>query len=214
MVDTPSRTRRRLTIAAVVCGCAVLASVILHWEALRDHAAGWAFLIDKDTVEISPKEAENPGRRPVLAMVNAIDFKERLAILSAGEEQGVMPRDQFLIAGENGPVGLVRIIKVYPEMSGARIMWSKKGQEIRKGDQGSMVNLVHALARAGGVPVILDASAASDHAERPPQSFEDLGAGAVLEVLRENGWRVVEQRVPRRAYIVLDMGHGGASPGS
>ena len=83
-------------------------------------------------------------------------------------------------------MGLVRIIKVFPELAGARIVWSKKEQEVRRGESASTVNLVHALAHRGGAPVILEASVAVGY-ERPRKSVESFTVEAMLEILRETG---------------------------
>ena len=176
----------------------MLASALLHWEALRDHVAGWRFLMKHDTVEISPLDLDQDRRSPVIAIANAVDNEERLVVLSAGREQDVKQGDTFLLFRESQPVGLVRV----PELSGARIVWSKAGSEVRKGDRASSVSLVHALANEAGIPVIQEAAS---H-ERPWRCVESLRGQTVLEILRETGWRIVEQRLPRRAYIVLGAG--------
>ena len=207
MVPRSKRSiKAKLTIAAVICGCAALAVAL----ALRDHAAGWRFLMQYDTVEISPTDPEDVGTVTVDAVVIDVKLEQELAILGAGREQGVKSGDQFLIHREDLIVGLARAKITWRERSDASIVWSGPGMEVRKGDRASAVSLVRALAAQAGVPVIMHVNVAVKYARSPWRSVEALTAETVLEILREAGWRIVEQRVPRRAYIILGTGthHG------
>jgi hypothetical protein len=146
--------RRRLTIAIAACGCAVLASALLHRETLRDHAEGWAFLLKHDTRTIAPLDPGEARPAAVHAMVNAVDIEEQLAILAAGKTQGVIPGDEFLLRREERIIGFARVIKTYPDLSGVRLVWCKVGQEVRRGDSASHASAGARLVAPGarGLP--------------------------------------------------------------
>jgi hypothetical protein len=75
--------------------------------------------------------------------------------------------------------------------------------------------LLEFLATRSGWPVILRASgrnALETWIELEPQaSRAAITSDAVLPLLRSRGWRIVEQRFPRRAYVVLQP-TGGPEP--
>jgi hypothetical protein len=57
---------------------------------------------------------------------------------------------------------------------------------------------IHLLSDLSGMPVVVQA--ATDPAFG---LWLLLSTEGILEALRENGWRVLEQRFPRRAYVVI-----------
>jgi hypothetical protein len=68
------------------------------------------------------------------------------------------------------------------------------------------------LATYSGLKVIFDSAEDENSAFPRTTDFHsfwilprgsDLTAASALDVLRENGWRVLEQRFPRRAYVVI-----------
>jgi hypothetical protein len=80
--------------------------------------------------DVSPKIAP-----PIDALVSAVDNTEKLVVLSVGKDQRVEPGFQFTVARGNSFIGKVEVIKVYPDLSGARIMFTKEGEEVRQGDK-------------------------------------------------------------------------------
>jgi len=93
---------------------------------------------------LSPEILLPPGSRtwrpsprvapPIHAKVNAVDPKEKLVVLSAGKDQKVENGYEFLVYRGGQFVGKVQVIKVYPDLSGARILFAKDGMEIEQGD--------------------------------------------------------------------------------
>jgi hypothetical protein len=56
------------------------------------------------------------------------------------------------------------------------------------------------LANFSGWPVIVDPGSLPDYSHG---EGEQVTTESLLESLRNNGWRVIEQRFPRRAYVVI-----------
>ena len=75
--------------------------------------------------------------RPIDAMINAVDNDEKLVVISAGKEQRVEPGYEFTVYRGDQFIGKVKVIKVYPELAGARILWTREGREIQRGDKAS-----------------------------------------------------------------------------
>jgi len=75
--------------------------------------------------------------RPIDAMINAVDNDEKLVVISAGKEQKVEPGYEFTVYRGDQFIGKVKVIKVYPELAGARILWTREGREIQRGDKAS-----------------------------------------------------------------------------
>jgi len=65
---------------------------------------------------------------------------------------------------------------------------------------------LYRLAEHSGVPVIftrVDASTRKYYLVVPPTDEDTRHSSDILRILRANGWRIVEQRFPCRAYIVI-----------
>jgi hypothetical protein len=75
--------------------------------------------------------------RPIDAMINAVDNDEKLVVISAGKEQKVEAGYEFTVYRGDQFIGKVKVIKVYPELAGARILWTREGREIQRGDKAS-----------------------------------------------------------------------------
>ena len=76
--------------------------------------------------------------RPVIdAMVNAVDTEEKLVVLSVGRDDKVEPGYDFTVYRGDQYIGKVQVIKVYPNLSGARITVLKEGAQIQRGDKAS-----------------------------------------------------------------------------
>jgi chromosome segregation ATPase len=75
--------------------------------------------------------------RPIDALINAVDNEEKLVVISAGKEQKVEPGYEFTVFRGDQFIGKVKVIKVFPDLAGARILWTKEGREIQRGDKAS-----------------------------------------------------------------------------
>lgn len=75
--------------------------------------------------------------RPVDGLVTAVESSERLVVLSVGQDQKVEPGYEFTIYRGESFIGKVKVIKVFPDLSGAQIIFTKDGEEIQKGDKAS-----------------------------------------------------------------------------
>ena len=69
------------------------------------------------------------------AMVSAVDAGENLAVISAGREQLVQVGHVFTVSRGDSFIGKLEVIKVYPDLAGARIVWTADGQDVRRGDK-------------------------------------------------------------------------------
>jgi len=77
-----------------------------------------------------------PGiEQPVEGLVTAVDDEEKLVVLSVGKDDKVEPGYTFTISRGNKFVGKVQIMKVFPNLSGAKILFTKDGEAIAKGDK-------------------------------------------------------------------------------
>jgi predicted RND superfamily exporter protein len=74
---------------------------------------------------------------PIDAIVNAVDNTEKLVVLSAGKDQKVAPGYEFTIYRGDQLIGKVKVTKVYPDLAGARILWTKDDAEVQRGDKAS-----------------------------------------------------------------------------
>jgi chromosome segregation ATPase len=100
---------------------------------------------DYETVKLmlDALRAKHPNENPLLnappidALVNAVDAKEKLVVLSAGKDQKVESGYEFTVYRGDEFIGKVQVIKVYPDLAGARILYTKEGTEIQPGDNAS-----------------------------------------------------------------------------
>src|SRR5438093_6147569 len=74
---------------------------------------------------------------PIDALVNAVDAKEKLVVLSAGKDQKVESGYEFTVYRGDEFIGKVQVIKVYPDLAGARVLFTKDGAETQQGDMAS-----------------------------------------------------------------------------
>lgn len=75
-----------------------------------------------------------PAGKRIAARVDAIDKENELVVLSVGTDQKVEVGDEFTIHRGVEFVGKVKVVKVYPDLSGARVLFTKKWEQIRKAD--------------------------------------------------------------------------------
>lgn len=80
-----------------------------------------------------------PGKPapPIDGLVNAVDAGEKLVVLSVGRDDKVEAGYTFTVYRGDEYVGKVQVIKVYPNLAGARIIAMKDGLEIQRGDKAS-----------------------------------------------------------------------------
>jgi len=71
------------------------------------------------------------------ALVKNVDNEQGLVVLSMGEDDKVQIGREFTVYRGDAYIGTVKVIRLYPNLSGARILWLKEGQEIRIGDKAS-----------------------------------------------------------------------------
>jgi hypothetical protein len=74
---------------------------------------------------------------PISAAIQAVKNQDRLAVLSVGSDQQVREGQTFVVHRAGKFVGMVRTIKVYEDLAGARILFTKEGESIQVGDQAS-----------------------------------------------------------------------------
>jgi hypothetical protein len=67
--------------------------------------------------------------------VKAVDGKEPLVLLSAGNDQKVKVGYVFIVYRGPEFIGEVKVIRVYQDLCGAEILFVKDGAEIRPGDK-------------------------------------------------------------------------------
>ena len=72
---------------------------------------------------------------PIDALVSAVDNEQQLVVLSVGDDQKVQRGYEFTVARGNQFIGKVQVIRVYADLSGARVVYTKEGEQIRRGDQ-------------------------------------------------------------------------------
>jgi vacuolar-type H+-ATPase subunit I/STV1 len=72
---------------------------------------------------------------PIDALIHAVDSDEQLALISAGRDQEVEVGYRFTVARGNSYIGTLEVIKVYPDLAGARIVLTKEGEQVRQGDK-------------------------------------------------------------------------------
>jgi len=102
---------------------------------------------DYDTLEINyqallkrlgPGDAPDATPAPPIdAIVNAVSNQEKLVLISAGKDQKVQPGFVFTVFRGDSFIGKVKVIKVYPDLAGASILFTKDGEAIQRGDKAS-----------------------------------------------------------------------------
>ncbi len=74
---------------------------------------------------------------PIDGVVKAVDEEEKLVVLSVGKDDKVEIGFDFTVYRGDQYIGKVKVIKVYPNLSGARIDVLKEGATIQPGDKAS-----------------------------------------------------------------------------
>lgn len=74
---------------------------------------------------------------PIDAKIVAVDAKAKLVVLSVGRNQKVAKGYNFTVYRGNSFVGKVLVFEVYPDLSGARILFTKEGASVEQGDSAS-----------------------------------------------------------------------------
>lgn len=105
----------------------------------------YASLSDKyDTLELLAQRYQTqygplvgPTLPPIDALVNAVDNEEQLVVLSKGKDDEVKTGYKFTVYRGDQFIGKVQVIKVYPNLCGARILFTKDDLQIRRGDTAS-----------------------------------------------------------------------------
>ena len=69
------------------------------------------------------------------ALVSAVDAGENLAVISAGREQLVQVGHKFTVSRGDSFIGQLEVIKVYPDLAGARIVYTADGEDVQRGDK-------------------------------------------------------------------------------
>ena len=82
-------------------------------------------------------ELPGPTLPPIDALVNAVDNEEKLVVLSKGKDDEVKAGFEFTVYRGEKFIGKVQVIKVYPNLSGAKILFTKDDAEIQRGDEAS-----------------------------------------------------------------------------
>ncbi len=74
---------------------------------------------------------------PIDAKVVDVDTKEKLVVLSVGRDQKVEKGFRFTVYRGASFIGKVEVFAVYPNLSGARILFTKEGASIARDDNAS-----------------------------------------------------------------------------
>jgi len=87
--------------------------------------------------EVKYPAIKSPLLPAIDAMVNAVDLDEKLVVLSVGRDDNVQTGFEFTVYRGDEYIGKVQVIKVYPNLAGARIVVLKDGAQIQRGDKAS-----------------------------------------------------------------------------
>ncbi|MGQ9591541.1 MAG: hypothetical protein ACUVYA_14755 [Planctomycetota bacterium] len=72
---------------------------------------------------------------PIDGVVQAVEPKEKLVVLSVGENYEVKPGYTFTVFRDDRFIGRVKVTRVFANLSGAQIEWTQDGEEIQTGDK-------------------------------------------------------------------------------
>ena len=67
--------------------------------------------------------------------VEAVDLENELVVLSVGRDQGVREGSQFTVSRGGNFIGKVKVIQLYDDFAGARIIYAQDGDDIEGGDR-------------------------------------------------------------------------------
>jgi hypothetical protein len=94
-------------------------------------------LLERCRQLLGPGFPTGPGAPTIDALVKAVDGKEKLILISAGRDQKVELGHEFTVYRGNQFIGKVKVIKVFPDLAGAQVLFTKDGEEIQQGDRAS-----------------------------------------------------------------------------
>ncbi|MBI4604137.1 MAG: SUMF1/EgtB/PvdO family nonheme iron enzyme [Planctomycetes bacterium] len=78
----------------------------------------------------------SPITEPAIdGVIAAVDLKEGLVLLDAGADQGIKVGVEFIVYRANQFIAKVQVLKVYDDLSGAKILYTLEGAEIKVGDK-------------------------------------------------------------------------------
>ena len=83
---------------------------------------------------------KSAGVEVIEAVVKAVDSGERLVVLSAGKDQGVVNGDEFVVFRGGALVCTVKVIKVFPDLCGAEMLDTTSGRETQAGDKAAAIH--------------------------------------------------------------------------
>lgn len=72
---------------------------------------------------------------PVNGQVQAVDQNSELVVLSVGRDQGVREGSEFTVSRGGNFIGKVKVIQLYDDFSGARMIYAKDDNSIEVGDR-------------------------------------------------------------------------------
>jgi hypothetical protein len=85
--------------------------------------------------QVLPEALTPDTAPPIDGVVKAVDGEEKLVVLSVGRDDKVETGFDFTIYRGDEFLGKVKVIKVYPNLSGARILFTKDGATLQPGDK-------------------------------------------------------------------------------
>jgi predicted transcriptional regulator len=71
---------------------------------------------------------------PIEGIVEAVNEKDNLVVLSVGKDQNALEGYKFTVRRGGEYIGKVEVIKVYEDLSGARVSFLVPGQQVKVGD--------------------------------------------------------------------------------
>lgn len=86
-----------------------------------------------------PRKASPPAH-PIEGLVSAVKPDMNLVVLTVGHEQKVEIGYELTISRGDKLIGKVKVLKVFPEMSGAEILSTQEGEEVQQGDKATTSN--------------------------------------------------------------------------
>lgn len=101
-------------------------------QTATDENAGYAMLLQAYREKYG--ELADLGPR-IDALIKNVDNEQGLVVLSVGEEDKVQVGREFTIYRGDSFVAMVKVIRLFPNLSGARVTWLKDGDQIRIGDK-------------------------------------------------------------------------------
>jgi hypothetical protein len=128
-------TRRQKVLCGALGSIAVL--VLLYALALQGRTLGFwdSHRFQSEIASSGIKLSE--AVPPIEAVIQSMKSEDRLVVLSIGMDQKVQEGQVFVIHRTGKFVGIVRAIKVYDDLAGARILFTRAGESIQVGDQAS-----------------------------------------------------------------------------